>query len=43
MESETYHKFGRGGAGNYYSKQDIQDVQKQAASVCFRSRTTHKC
>ncbi|KAL8718129.1 MAG: hypothetical protein Q9225_004704 [Loekoesia sp. 1 TL-2023] len=32
MEPETYHKFGRGGAGNYYSKQDIQDFQKQAAS-----------
>ncbi|KAL8941915.1 MAG: hypothetical protein Q9211_001610 [Gyalolechia sp. 1 TL-2023] len=32
MASETYHKFGRGGAGNYYSKQDIQEVQKQTAT-----------
>ncbi|KAL9004356.1 MAG: hypothetical protein Q9188_002828 [Gyalolechia gomerana] len=32
MASETYHKFGRGGAGNYYSKQDIQEIQKRAAT-----------
>ncbi|KAL9603265.1 MAG: hypothetical protein Q9219_001286 [cf. Caloplaca sp. 3 TL-2023] len=31
MEPETYHKFGRGGAGNYYSKHDIQNIQNQAA------------
>lgn len=31
MEPENYQKFGRGGAGNYYSKQDIQEVQKRAA------------
>ncbi|KAL8704213.1 MAG: hypothetical protein Q9201_002631 [Fulgogasparrea decipioides] len=31
MGSETYHKFGRGGAGNYYSTQDIQEIQKHAA------------
>ncbi|KAL8785132.1 MAG: hypothetical protein Q9213_003550 [Squamulea squamosa] len=31
MASDTYHKFGRGGAGNYYSSQDIEQVQKQAA------------
>ncbi|KAL8903761.1 MAG: hypothetical protein Q9207_003721 [Kuettlingeria erythrocarpa] len=31
MESGSYQKFGRGGAGNYYSKQDIQEVQERAA------------
>ncbi|KAL8872836.1 MAG: hypothetical protein Q9174_001598 [Haloplaca sp. 1 TL-2023] len=31
MEPESYQKFGRGGAGNYYSKQDIKEVQKKAA------------
>ncbi|KAL8768804.1 MAG: hypothetical protein Q9209_005093 [Squamulea sp. 1 TL-2023] len=31
MASDTYHKVGRGGAGNYYSSQDIEQVQKQAA------------
>ncbi|KAL9102493.1 MAG: hypothetical protein Q9163_002358 [Psora crenata] len=28
-----YRKVGRGGAGNYYSPQDVQDVQKRAAEV----------
>ncbi|KAI4288290.1 MAG: hypothetical protein L6R35_002451 [Caloplaca aegaea] len=32
MVSETYQKFGRGGAGNYYSQQDIQEIEKQATS-----------
>ncbi|KAI4185277.1 MAG: hypothetical protein LQ348_004394 [Seirophora lacunosa] len=32
MASETYQKFGRGGAGNYYSKQDIQEAREQTAS-----------
>ncbi|KAI4087562.1 MAG: hypothetical protein LQ339_008879 [Xanthoria mediterranea] len=31
MASDTYRKVGRGGAGNYYSSQDIQQAQKQAA------------
>ncbi|KAL9585684.1 MAG: hypothetical protein Q9212_001380 [Teloschistes hypoglaucus] len=31
MEPETYQKFGRGGAGNYYSKKDIQQVEKKVA------------
>lgn len=34
MDSETYRKIGRGGAGNYYSKQDIEDAAKSAAEVC---------
>ena len=33
MASDTYRKVGRGGAGNYYSSQDIQQAQKQAAEV----------
>lgn len=33
MESETYRKIGRGGAGNYYSKQDIEKVTRRA-EVC---------
>ncbi|KAL8737820.1 MAG: hypothetical protein Q9181_001311 [Wetmoreana brouardii] len=40
MESETYHKFGRGGAGNYYSNQDIQEIQKQAAENVEAQPTT---
>ncbi|KAL8854790.1 MAG: hypothetical protein Q9221_000296 [Calogaya cf. arnoldii] len=31
MSSDMYRKVGRGGAGNYYSSQDIQQAQKQAA------------
>ncbi|KAL8998511.1 MAG: hypothetical protein Q9169_002454 [Polycauliona sp. 2 TL-2023] len=31
MASETYRKVGRGGAGNYYNSQDIQQAEKQAA------------
>ncbi|KAL8656970.1 MAG: hypothetical protein Q9226_002386 [Calogaya cf. arnoldii] len=31
MSSDMYGKVGRGGAGNYYSSQDIQQAQKQAA------------
>ncbi|KAL8755470.1 MAG: hypothetical protein Q9199_003616 [Rusavskia elegans] len=31
MASDTYRKVGRGGAGNYYSSQDIQQAQEQAA------------
>ncbi|KAL8724195.1 MAG: hypothetical protein Q9166_008092 [cf. Caloplaca sp. 2 TL-2023] len=40
MASETYHKFGRGGAGNYYSNQDIQAVQTQAAEDVEAQPTT---
>ena len=29
----SYRKVGRGGAGNYYSQQDIQDASKRAAEV----------
>ncbi|KAL8936255.1 MAG: hypothetical protein Q9216_005035 [Gyalolechia sp. 2 TL-2023] len=32
MASETYQKFGRGGAGNYYSKREIQEIQKRVAT-----------
>lgn len=35
MESETYRKIGRGGAGNYYSKKDVEEVARRAAEeVC---------
>lgn len=33
MEAETYKKTGRGGAGNYYSKHDIEEATKQIAEV----------
>lgn len=33
MESETYRKIGRGGAGNYYSKQDVEEAARRAAEV----------
>ncbi|KAL8924775.1 MAG: hypothetical protein Q9208_003865 [Pyrenodesmia sp. 3 TL-2023] len=42
MEPETYQKFGRGGAGNYYSKQDIQEVQKRAASDVEAQQPTNE-
>ena len=29
-----YRKVGRGGAGNYYSQQDIQDASHQLSEVC---------
>src|SRR3954452_15601742 len=31
--SEPYKKVGRGGAGNFYSPKDIEDVSKAAESV----------
>ncbi|KAL8949830.1 MAG: hypothetical protein Q9222_004095 [Ikaeria aurantiellina] len=40
MASEAYQNFGRGGAGNYYSKQDIQEIQKQAANDIEAQPTT---
>lgn len=33
-----HRKVGRGGAGNYYSSQDIQQAQKQAAEVRHRGQ-----
>lgn len=43
MASETYQKFGRGGAGNYYSKQDIQQIEKRAATdVEAQSNVAHE-
>lgn len=40
MESETYRKIGRGGAGNYYSKQDIEKVTRRAEDVEAQQQTT---
>jgi hypothetical protein len=31
--TDAYKKVGRGGAGNFYSKKDVEDVSKAAASV----------
>jgi hypothetical protein len=31
--TDVYKKVGRGGAGNFYSKKDIEDVSKAAAAV----------
>lgn len=33
METESYKKIGRGGAGNFYSKQDIEEATKDTAEV----------
>lgn len=33
MEAETYQKIGRGGAGNFYSKHDIEEATKHTAEV----------
>ncbi|KAI9869761.1 MAG: hypothetical protein M1830_005119, partial [Pleopsidium flavum] len=35
MASETYHKTGRGGAGNYYSPRDIEEATKRSAEVAI--------
>ncbi|KAL8667266.1 MAG: hypothetical protein Q9202_000839 [Teloschistes flavicans] len=40
MESETYQKFGRGGAGNYYSKKDIQQIEQKVAEDVEAQPTT---
>lgn len=42
MASDTYRKVGRGGAGNYYNSQDIQQAQKQAAEVRTQNQTRHQ-
>lgn len=34
MDSETYRKIGRGGAGNYYSRDDLEAAARRAAEVC---------
>jgi hypothetical protein len=31
--TDVYKKVGRGGAGNFYSKKDIEDVSKEATAV----------
>jgi hypothetical protein len=31
--TDVYKKVGRGGAGNFYSKKDVEDVSKAAAAV----------
>jgi hypothetical protein len=31
--TDVYKKVGRGGAGNFYSKKDVEDVSKVAAAV----------
>lgn len=38
METESYQKTGRGGAGNFYSKHDIEEATKHTAEV---SKETH--
>ncbi|MCJ1466121.1 hypothetical protein MMC07_004740 [Pseudocyphellaria aurata] len=40
MESETYRKIGRGGAGNYYSKKDVEEVARRAAEDLEAQRRT---
>lgn len=43
MDPEIYKKIGRGGAGNYYSKQDIDDAAKRVAEVsCFPPPSAHR-
>jgi len=39
--SDIYKKVGRGGAGNYYSKQDIADATKNVSSSCSRMLIVH--
>lgn len=43
MEPASYRKVGRGGAGNYYSKQDIQEAARRAALVTSRRAPSHPC
>ena len=35
MTTETYHKVGRGGAGNFYSDQDIEEATGKTREVCL--------
>ncbi|MCJ1365142.1 hypothetical protein MMC16_004262 [Acarospora aff. strigata] len=39
MATEPYQKVGRGGAGNYYSQQDIQSATKSAEDIEAQSQT----
>jgi hypothetical protein len=34
MSSDVFRKVGRGGAGNFYSKKDIEDAEKATSAVC---------
>ncbi|KAG4432596.1 hypothetical protein IFR05_011921 [Cadophora sp. M221] len=38
--SEVYRKVGRGGAGNYYSKQDIVDATKNTGDIESQTPST---
>lgn len=33
MSSEVFRRVGRGGAGNFYSKQDVQEADKVSKEV----------
>jgi hypothetical protein len=33
MSTDVFRRVGRGGAGNFYSQQDVQDAEKKAAST----------
>ncbi|EAQ89168.1 predicted protein [Chaetomium globosum CBS 148.51] len=33
MSSDVFRRVGRGGAGNFYSQQDVQDAEKKAATT----------
>jgi hypothetical protein len=39
MESEPYRKVGRGGAGNFYSKKDVEDASKTETSDLEAQKT----
>ena len=36
---DPYAKVGRGGAGNYYSQQDIQEAAARLEEVCVANTT----
>ena len=36
MTTETYHKVGRGGAGNFYSEEDIEEATGRTREVSLR-------
>jgi hypothetical protein len=33
MSTDVFRRVGRGGAGNFYSKQDVQDAEKASNEV----------
>ncbi|KAH6850281.1 hypothetical protein B0I37DRAFT_371235 [Chaetomium sp. MPI-CAGE-AT-0009] len=39
MSSDVFRRVGRGGAGNFYSKQDVQDAEKKASTTTVRPRS----